>query len=168
MNKHQSINSDRNQSINNQSIHNQSIGVLPLNAIDAFHYTEILPVPVGFDCEEASGVHVFWVHVHYEVLYVFQLGLAVVVVGQQLSDLGLFGLLEGDVVGVPAEDVLELAFQFVYVLVVLACELELNLFVLYLGLPLFFGPLVEVLLQGVNDPVVVMPMFLPELAELFR
>ena len=156
----------QHQSISKQSIHNRSIGVFLLNAIDAFHYAEILSAPVVFDCEEASCVHVFGVYVHYEVFHVFQLGLPVVVVGEQLPHLGLLGFFEGDVVGVPAQDVLELAFQLVYVLVVLACELELYFFVLYLGFPLFLGPLVEVLFQGFDDAIVVVAVLFPELAEL--
>ena len=69
--------------INQQTINTQSsIGVLLLNAIDALHYAEILPVPVVFNCEEASGIHVFGVYIHNEMLHVFQLGLPVVVVGE--------------------------------------------------------------------------------------
>jgi len=60
------------------------------------------------------------VDVHDEVLDLFELGLAVVVVGEQFADLGLFCLFEGDVVGVPAEDVFELALEFVDVFVVLS------------------------------------------------
>ena len=81
--------------------------------------------------------------------------------------MGLLCLLEGDVVGIPAEDVLEFAFQLVYVLVVLACELELYLFVLDLRLPLFLGPFVEVLLEGFDYAVVVVAVLFPELTELF-
>ena len=49
----------------------------------------------------------------------------------------------------------------------LACELELYLFVLDLRLPLFLGPFVEVLLEGFDYAVVVVAVLFPELAELF-
>ena len=49
----------------------------------------------------------------------------------------------------------------------LACELKLYFFVLYLGLPLFFGPFVEVLLEGFDNAIVVVAVLFPELAELF-
>lgn len=106
-------------------------------------------------------------HVHHEVLQPVELVLGVVVVAEQLPDLGTLGLLQRDVVRVSAEDILELALQLVDIVVMLACEFEFNLFILGLGSLLFLGSLVEVLPQVLDDTVVMMTVLLPELAELF-
>lgn len=106
-------------------------------------------------------------HVHHEVLQVLQLALRVVVVAQQFLDqLGL-GLFERDVVGVAAEDVLEFALQLVDIVVVLASELEFDLFVLGCHSLLLLGALVEVFSKVFDDAVVMVTVLLPELVQLF-
>ena len=50
-------------------------------------------------------------------------------VAQKFLDLVGFALLEGNVVRISAEDVFELAFKFVNVIIVFSCEVELYLFV---------------------------------------
>ena len=79
-----------------------------------------------------------------------------------------FCFFERDIVGIPAEDVFELAFKFVDIVIGFTSELELYLFVSNLSPFLFLGSLVEVLPQVLNDAVKVMSMFLPKLAELLR
>lgn len=106
-------------------------------------------------------------HIDYEVLEILQLGIGVIVVAQQFFyQLGL-SLFERDVIGVAAEDILELALQLVDIVVVLASELEFDFFVLGCNSLLLLGALVEVFSKVFNDAVVVMPVLLPELVQLF-
>lgn len=144
----------------------QSLRIFPLDVLNALYDAEVLAGSVLFHDEEAAGVHETRMDVDYEVLEAFDLGLSVVVVAQKFLDEVGFSFFQGDVVGVAAEDVLELALKLVDIIIMLASELEFHLLVLCLDSFLLFSTLVEILPQVVDDTTVVMSVLLPEDTQL--
>lgn len=144
----------------------QSLRIFPLDVLNALYDAEVLAGSVLFHNKEAAGVHETWMDVDYEVLEAFDLGLSVVVVAQKFLDEVGFCFFQGDVVGVAAEDVLELALKLVDIIIMLASELEFHLLVLCLDSFLLFSTLVEILPQIIDDTTVVMSVLLPEDTQL--
>lgn len=145
-----------------------SLSVLFLNVVNTFDNAEILFSTVLLNSEQTSCIHVVRVHIDYEVLETLQFLLSVVMIAQQLLYLSCLGFFQGNIVRVAAKNVLELALQLIYVVVVLASEVEFDLLVLYLSSLFFFGSLVKVFSQILNDTVVVMAVLFPELTQLLR
>lgn len=144
----------------------QSLRIFSLDVFNALYDAEVLAGSVLLHNKQAAGVHEARMDVDYEVLEAFDLSLSVVVVAQKFLDEVGFGFFQGDVVGVTAEDVLELALKFVDIIIMLSSELELHLLVLSLDSFLLFSTLVEILSQVVDDTTVVMSVLLPEDTQL--
>lgn len=144
----------------------QSLRIFPLDVLNALYDAEVLAGSVLLHDKEAAGVHETRMDVDYEVLEAFDLRLSVVVVAQKFLDEVGFSFFQGDVVGVAAKDVLELALKFVDIIIMLSSELELDLLVLSLDSFLLFSALVEILSQVIDDTTVVMSVLLPEDAQL--
>lgn len=144
----------------------QSLSIFPLDVLNALYNAEVLSASVLLHNKEAACVHVARMDVDHEVLEAFDLCLSVIVVAQEFLHKVGFGFFQGNVVGVAAKDVLELALELIDIIIVLSSELELNLLVLCLDSLLLFSALVEILSQVVDDPAVVMSVLLPEDAEL--
>lgn len=144
----------------------QSLRIFPLDVLNALYDAEVLAGSVLLHDKEAAGVHETRMDVDYEVLEAFDLRLSVVVVAQKFLDEVGFSFFKGDVVGVAAENVLELALKFVDIIIMLSSELELDLLVLSLDSFLLFSALVEILSQVIDDTTVVMSVLLPEDAQL--
>jgi hypothetical protein len=136
--------------------------------VDALQDTEVLFAVILFDNVETPGVWVVWVHVHDEVVQIFQLFVGSVVVGEEFSHVLGLGFLEGDFVWVPADDVLEKGLELVDVVVLLSAELELLDFLVLHGVPLLLFDFPDSLLsQILDDSVIVATVLLPELIKLF-
>ena len=145
----------------------QSFWVLFVNVVNTFDHTEVFSCTIVLHCEQASSIHVLRVNIHYKVLHILCLGLSVVVVTQKLSNLSLFCFLQWHIVRVATENVLELALQLVYIVIVLSCKIEFDFFVLDDCSLFLLRLFVELLLQVINDAIIVMTMLLPKLAQLF-
>jgi hypothetical protein len=100
------------------------------------------------------------------MLQVLNLLLSLVVVGKQLLHQLLFIFFQGNVVRVPAQDVLEQTLQLVDIFVSLSPEIECcDLLVLCDVLLFLLYLLLVTLLQVVDDCVVMVAVLLPEFAQ---
>jgi hypothetical protein len=105
-------------------------------------------------------------HINNEMLQVLELGLSVIVIGEQFLYQFGFCLFEGDVVGITAKNVLKLTLQLVDIIIGLASEFKFNFFVLGLHSFLLLCAFVEIFAKVVNNSVVMMPVLLPKDAQL--
>ena len=147
--------------------HYKSLRELLLDVLNTLHHAEILASAVFLHSEEAASVHIVGMNVNNEKLQILELAFRVVVVAEQLLDQLRLCLLESDVVGIAAEDVLELALELVDIVVMLSSELELHLLVSGLASLLLLCTLVEILAQIIDDSVIVVTVLFPKLTQLF-
>jgi hypothetical protein len=78
-----------------------------------------------------------------------------------------FSFFQGDIVWISAKNVFELTLQLVYIIIMLASKIELNLLIFDFISFLLFSSFVEIFSEILDDTIKVVSVLLPKLAELF-